>query len=241
MRMAWLVILVGLSCTRMAAGPPFITDDPEPVEYRHWEFYVASEQQFEGSDLDATLPHVEVNYGAVPEVQLHLVAPMGYTRGGGESRYGYSATEVGVKVRFLDETERSPQVGVFPLAEVPIGGYAMERADRNVQVFLPAWCQKSWGNATTYGGGGFWYNPGVGKKNWLFAGWELQYNFSRALTIGGEAYYQTPDAADANAVVGIGAGGYFNMGEQNHILFSFGRHLAGDQAFTGYVGFLLTI
>ena len=20
------------------AGPPFVTDDPEPVEYRHWEF-----------------------------------------------------------------------------------------------------------------------------------------------------------------------------------------------------------
>jgi len=24
------------------AGPPFVTDDPEPVDYRHWEFYIAS-------------------------------------------------------------------------------------------------------------------------------------------------------------------------------------------------------
>ena len=22
------------------AGPPFVTDDPEPVEYRHWEIYL---------------------------------------------------------------------------------------------------------------------------------------------------------------------------------------------------------
>ena len=24
------------------AGPPFLTDDPEPVDYQNWEFYVAS-------------------------------------------------------------------------------------------------------------------------------------------------------------------------------------------------------
>ena len=24
------------------AGPPFTTDDPEPVEYQHWEVYLAS-------------------------------------------------------------------------------------------------------------------------------------------------------------------------------------------------------
>jgi hypothetical protein len=23
------------------AGPPFVTDDPEPVEYQHWEVYIA--------------------------------------------------------------------------------------------------------------------------------------------------------------------------------------------------------
>ena len=22
------------------AGPPFLTDDPEPVDYQHWEFYL---------------------------------------------------------------------------------------------------------------------------------------------------------------------------------------------------------
>ena len=24
------------------AGPPFLTDDPEPVDYRHWEAYLFS-------------------------------------------------------------------------------------------------------------------------------------------------------------------------------------------------------
>jgi hypothetical protein len=25
------------------AGPPFLTDDPEPVEFKHWEFYAATQ------------------------------------------------------------------------------------------------------------------------------------------------------------------------------------------------------
>ena len=26
-----------------SAGPPFITDDPEPTDYQHWELYVFSQ------------------------------------------------------------------------------------------------------------------------------------------------------------------------------------------------------
>jgi hypothetical protein len=28
--------------SEVTAGPPYLADDPEPVEYRHWEFYLAS-------------------------------------------------------------------------------------------------------------------------------------------------------------------------------------------------------
>ncbi|MDR3667775.1 MAG: hypothetical protein P4L35_13100, partial [Ignavibacteriaceae bacterium] len=62
------------------AGPPFLTDDPEPVDYMHWEFYVSSIQQFSDNSVDATLPHFEINYGLVPDVQVHLIAPMQYTK-----------------------------------------------------------------------------------------------------------------------------------------------------------------
>jgi hypothetical protein len=27
-------------------------------------------------------------------------------------------------------------------------------------------------------GAGYWINPGSGNKNWVFAGWEAQYDFS---------------------------------------------------------------
>jgi hypothetical protein len=28
------------------AGPPFVTDDPEPVDYLHWELYTFSQLDF---------------------------------------------------------------------------------------------------------------------------------------------------------------------------------------------------
>ncbi len=31
-------------------GPPYTTDDPEPVELRHWEVYVASAEQWSRDD-----------------------------------------------------------------------------------------------------------------------------------------------------------------------------------------------
>ena len=46
-------------------GPPFVTDDPEPVEYQHWEFYVASQDSRLGGDWSGTGPHFELNYGVV--------------------------------------------------------------------------------------------------------------------------------------------------------------------------------
>ena len=42
----WLLLTIGVVVFQFAlgllvawGGPPFVTDDPEPVEYRHWEFY----------------------------------------------------------------------------------------------------------------------------------------------------------------------------------------------------------
>ena len=37
-----LILLVLIASPKAFAGPPYITDDPEPVEYQHWEVYFAS-------------------------------------------------------------------------------------------------------------------------------------------------------------------------------------------------------
>ena len=73
------------------AGPPFVTDDPEPVDYQHWEFYIASQDSELGGDWSCTAPHFEINYGAAPDWQLHLIAPLGLrfaSNGSGALRLG---------------------------------------------------------------------------------------------------------------------------------------------------------
>ncbi len=233
-----------LCCTMVEAafcGPPFKTDDPQPVDYRHWEFYVASMQQFARHETGASCPHFEVNYGVVPDVQLHCVVPFEYVHTLEGTHYGYSDTELGVKYRFVEETDTMPQIGVFPLVEIPTGNVDEQLGSGKVQAYFPAWVQKSWGKLTTYAGGGFWYNPGVGQKNWGFAGWEAQYDFSEVFTLGGEVFYQTADSQDSASSCGCNVGGFINLDEHNHILFSLGHSISGAVTMTGYIGYQLTI
>ena len=236
-----LSLLSLLFATETLAGPPFKTDDPQPVDFLHWEFYIASQQQFDQHETNATYPHFELNYGVFRNIQLHLVAPLGYIHSHEGTHYGYSDTEIGVKYRIVEETEATPQIGVFPLLELPTGDENKQLGSGKVQAYLPAWIQKSWGRFTTYAGGGLWYNPGVGQKNWTFAGWEAQYDFSEVVTLGGELYYQTADSQESQPSGGINFGGFINLNENDHILFSVGRTVTGTATITGYVGFQLTI
>ena len=111
---ASLVYMSAFAAPAAWAGPPFVTDDPEPVEYRHGEFYISSQYADNKDGKEGTLPHFEFNYGAIPDVQLHLLVPFAYVHPNGESAiYGLGDTEVGVKYRFIHETDTLPQIGVF--------------------------------------------------------------------------------------------------------------------------------
>ncbi len=223
------------------AGPPFITDDPQPVDYLHWELYFSSTQFFSSGEISATLPYIEINYGALRDIQLHLILPMGFVNSEGISTYGFSNTEFGIKYRFIEETNDRPQIGIFPLIEIPTASNEQNLGTGQAQIFLPLWMQKSWGSFTTYGGGGFWYNPGEGNKNYFFIGWELQYDFSKMVTLGGELFFHTSDMTDGNSDAGCNLGGFINLDETNHLLFSLGHNFIGTGTFTGYIGYQLTI
>src|SRR3984957_11889297 len=114
-----LVALAGLilySFLRPAfAGPPFITDDPEPVELGHWEVYGFSYGGNGPGDTSGLGPRLEVNYGAGEGLQLHFIGGFAYDDPpGGGLRMGVSDTELGAKLRFVkpDEDDWYPQVGI---------------------------------------------------------------------------------------------------------------------------------
>ncbi|MDR3653946.1 MAG: hypothetical protein P4L34_13370 [Paludibacter sp.] len=236
-----VLMLCLLSIQELCAGPPFNTDDPQPVDFRHWEYYIASINTFRPNESLGTSPHVEVNYGLVPNVQVHLILPLNYdyTRQNGFS-LGYAYTEFGLKYRFVQETENIPQIGTFPILEIPtIQNNAF--GNGKTQLFIPVWAQKSWGKLTTYGGAGYWINPGTGNKNWLFSGLEVQYDFTPVVTLGGEFYYQTADKIGNKSVSGFNIGGSMNASEKFHFIFSVGHSLINDNFTTTYLGLLWTI
>jgi len=223
------------------AGPPFLTDDPEPVEYQHWEVYIATQYMHDRDQDSATLPHLEINYGIMPNVQIHLIAPLVYVKPEGSgSQYGYGDTELGVKYRFIQETDHIPQVGIFPLIELPTGDSNEDLGNGKTQYFLPIWLQKSWGAWTTYGGGGYWINPGEGNKDWWQFGWLIQRDINKALTLGTELYYKTASASNSNDTTGYTVGAVINVTENHHVLLSLGQDINGPNYLSAYIGYQLT-
>ncbi len=224
------------------AGPPFVTDDPEPVDYQHWEFYVASQDSKFGGDWSGTAPHFELNYGVLPAVQLHLIAPLAYDAPPvGSAHYGLGDTEIGAKYRFIDETNELPQVGVFPLLELPTGRAHDNLGNGHLQAFLPVWLQKSWGSWTAYGGGGYGINSFSGAQNWGFVGAVLQKQVLRSLAIGAEVYHQTLYQADfPNVGTAFNVGAVIDLSEQHHLLFSAGSSIDGQVNFQCYVAYQFT-
>jgi hypothetical protein len=238
-----LAALLALGMIQAAlGGPPFVTDDPEPVDYQHWEFYLASMHSKYGGDWSGTAPHFEVNYGAVPDLQLHLIMPLAYdSPPDGAAHYGAGDLELGAKYRFIQETNWMPQIGVFPLLELPTGSERNNLGNGHPQAFLPLWIQKSWGSWTAYGGGGYGLNSFSGRENWAFAGGVLQKQVWTNVLMGAEVYHQTVYETDfPNRGTAFNIGMVFDFSEQQHLLFSAGRCLDGPIKFQCYIAWQFT-
>ena len=241
MRFARLSVLVVLLLPLLQAGPPFFTDDPEPVDLHHWEAYVFATGDRTGEGSAVSGPATEFNYGALPDTQLHLVVPVANsTPAGGSSTSGLGDVEFGVKYRFVHEDDATPQIGIFPMAELPTG-----RADRGLGngrawFRLPVWVQKSRGPWTTYGGGGVVLNSAPGQRNHPFGGWLVQRDFGPHLTLGGEIFGQGADTVDGHGTTAFNLGGYYNFTGKFSLLFSAGRSFRGERHTIWYLGLYWT-
>jgi hypothetical protein len=246
LRLAALCALLCAAAPGALAGPPFRTDDPEPVEYQHWEVYGFSQATHLQGDTAGTLPGIEVNYGVLPDVQLHVVAPLAFDAPSASgTKFGYGDTEFGIKYRFIDEEKDGwrPQIGVFPLLEAPTGNAHRGLGAGHARAFFPLWLQKSFGPWLTYGGGGYWINPGAGNRNYWFTGWLLQRQITDDLALGGEVFHQTADQVAGHDSTGFSLGGIYDFTETYHLLFSAGRGLQNASAtneFSYYIAFQLT-
>jgi hypothetical protein len=224
------------------AGPPFRTDDPDPVDYHHWEFYGASQVTSNQDGISGTAPHVEINFGVLKETQIHLIVPLSFNRSrSGIWAYGPGDVELGLKYRFVKETPVVPQIGTFPLIEIPTENAARGLGAGSVQFFFPLWLQKSWGPWTTYGGAGYLAGVTSPAANSWFVGWEGQRDISEILTIGSEIFATLFPLRSSENEVGFSLGSIVNFGENHHLLFSAGRDIVGTSDLLLYAAYQYTI
>lgn len=247
------VILASQACL---AGPPFVTDDPEPVESGHWEITNYSTATTARGASAGVLSGIDANFGAVENVQLHVQAQAAFAQWSGVTpQFGVGDTEIGIKYRFISARESDwwPQIAIYPTVTLPTGDANRGLGLGATHAFLPVWVQKDFGKWTTYGGGGYWINPGVGNQNYWFAGWIVQYQFTDALALGGEIFHTTRSSTagpgtpvfplGTKASTGFNLGGTYDFSSTYHLLFSLGRGLenaSATNAFSYYVALRLT-
>lgn len=203
------------------AGPPFRTDDPEPVEFGHFETYLFSMGTRTTSASNGILPGLEVDYGAAPNLQLSTTIPLAYTaQEGGPNGFALGDVELGAKYRFIGPDEGSwiPQAAFYPTVVVPVGNQKLGFSTGHAQLFLPLWLQKDFGPWTAYGGGGYWINPGAGNRNYGFVGAALWRKVTDRLNLGIEVFHQTSSAATMPASTGVDIGAIYELSETWRVL-----------------------
>jgi hypothetical protein len=249
-----LVLEILAIAGRAWAGPPFQTDDPEPVDFRHYEAYVFGGVDGTPVETDPLGPAFEANWGAAPNLQLHIIVPLGaivpsnnpafLPAGSGPSAYGLVDTELGVKYRFVQESKYRPQIGTFSMLELPTGSYAKGLGVGKVWYRVPLWAQKSFGPWTTYGGVGETFVHQTDYRNFTYGGWLGQRDIGKKWTLGAELFSHGAEGIatpQTRAATMLDFGGYYyfrNPGFQ--LLFCYGHTVAGQTENYGYLGLYWT-
>jgi hypothetical protein len=250
-RVAWLVVLVVCSAVTSAlAGPPFQTDDPEPIDFRNYEFYAFTSLSRTALETNTVGPAAEFNWGALPNVHLHVIVPLAAfipsnSPDNATSALGLGDIETGIKFRFVQETPHRPQIGTFVMFELPTGNAGKGLGVGSTWYKVPLWAQKSFGPWTTYGGGGETiFSGSAGQRNYPFAGGLVQRDLGKKVTLGSEVFYHGAQGALAEpgqSATLVDVGGYYKFRDPGYqLLFCYGHDVAGQREQYAYAGLYWT-
>jgi hypothetical protein len=216
--MRWICCgLLALLAAPAIAGPPYVSDDPEPTEYRHFEIYTFSTGITTRSGGTTGESGIDFNYGAAPDLQLTATLPRGFDRpSGGGTTWGPDNIELAAKYRFLHQDGFGLDVSVFPRVFIPSGSNII--GDNRASLLLPIWIQKDWsGGWSAFGGGGCTVSEFRAVDSCQVGG-VLTYQLLPKLQIGAELFHQTADSSGTPASTSLGVGWRFDLNDNYHLL-----------------------
>jgi hypothetical protein len=235
-----LVLFIMCSPTALA-GPPYVTDDAEPTDYKRFEIYMFGGGTAVRGDNSGEAG-IDFNYGVAPDTQLTVVVPFAYDRQSGTpTATGLGNVELAIKYRFLHQDRSGWDVSFFPRVFLPSASHAV--GESHALLLLPIWVQKDWGDWSTFGGGGCAINHGGLSRDFCLAGWAVVRQILPKLQLGAELYYRTADSQVAHASAGIGVGARYDVDDHYHWMASFGpgiENAAEANRYTWYAALLVT-
>jgi len=236
------MLLLALPAAALA-GPPYVTDDPEPTDYRHYEVYLYS-QASGGRDGVSGAYGLDFNYGATENLQLTAVVPLAFERPtGGDSSHGLGNVELAAKYRLVHDSESGGwDVAFFPRVFLPASSDRV--GEKHASLLLPVWFQHDWEKDwSTFGGGGCVINRGGDSKDFCIAGWALTHQVLPKLQLGAELVHQSADSKGGRASTQFGAGLKYDINDTLHLLAYAGpslQNIAATGRYAWYTSVLFT-
>ena len=233
-------VVVGIGCLLAVdfarAGPPFVTDDPEPPPPGGWEINVPFILEHGSGTTETDAPLFDLNYG-LPDIQLKLEVPVriAHTDSNGTAA-GIGDLLLGVKWRFLNNEQSHFQLGTYPQVLTPTGDHSRDLGEGRPAFVLPFLAQKSWGKWTTYGNVGYWWQSAHETRNYFYAGGVLEREINERFELGVELFGNSPRERAGRSELAFNVGGTLKLAEHLNLLFSGGRDIVGDTHAMAYIG-----
>jgi hypothetical protein len=221
-RLTTVIAVVALMALRGLAygGPPYITDDPEPTDFRHFEIYFFQTGTSSRFGIDGATG-IDFNYGAVPDLQLTAVLPVGFqTQSHGPTAVNLSNVELAAKYRLLHQTRIGLDAAIFPRLFLPAGSSTV--GQRHPSLLVPIWLERDQGPWSTFGGGGYEFHRGGKSRDFFQLGWVITRKILPNLQIGAEIYHQSAEALDAKDSTGVDAGFIYDLDDHFHLMGTMG-------------------
>ncbi|HUX80587.1 MAG TPA: transporter [Alphaproteobacteria bacterium] len=233
----YLIKPIILSLSLQAHAVQYITEDAETTEADHIEFnpsiYETNIKAFNFLEV----PSLETNAGIFTDFQGHLITYGAlFTPRGGPRAYGYGDTELGIKYRFIHETELLPQIAFYPKVTLATGSGRRGTGYGGPTEAPALWFLKTIGSWKISGGGGYTLIQAPRTSNYAFGGLLLQWEAIKDFTLGSEFYAQGRSLNNYGSTAILTFGATYNFTKTFALQLSVGNNVVGARTLVASVG-----
>jgi hypothetical protein len=220
------------------AGPPFVTNDPDPPALGQWEVNLPwTLKRAKDGSLSGELLTFDVNYGYDPYTQLSIELPVPYSRPEGDAFHtGVGDVLLEYKRRF-GANARAGYFGINPQLTSPTGDDARGLGAGRVTLQLPVLYQRQWGDTVFYADLRYKAWAGEQGKSFWFFGGAFEHPLGARLKLGVEVFGTTPQAPDGTDNAGFNVGFKYALVPGLVLMGSGGRSFRSEPELTLLLGF----